>query len=546
MLGRVRASRRSITAAALGVAALLGLSVTPVAASDFPTRDSRYHSYSEMVSDIRAVEAAHPSIVHVFSIGKSYQGRNIWAAKVSDNVGTDESEPEILFDALHHAREHLTVEQALYLLHVLADGYGSDSYVTSLVNTREIWIVFAVNPDGFEYDLTCTGSADPPYCAWRKNRQPNAGTSAIGTDLNRNYDYRWGCCGGSSSSPASILYRGSSAFSAPETRALRDFVLSRVINGVQQIKAHITLHTNGQLVLWPYGHTYTDIPADMTAVDHQVFVALGKGMAARNGYTPEQSSDLYITDGDQIDWMYGRQRIFSFTWELYPLETPTVWGDHYPADEQIAAAVSRNRTALLYLISEGGCPYGIVGLAKFNCGPFFDDMEIRRGWTVNPDATDTASASGRFTWGDPHANFTGKIAVQPETTSSGRYAFVTGLAGGSTPNTNDLDGVSTIRSPWISLPSAPGPLSWRYFWGHGPSDDHDSLAVWVENGTGVRTLAWAVPGTALTNAGSWKSAAVSLSRWAGQKIRIIVQAKDRGADSLVEAGVDDIRVQQPG
>jgi hypothetical protein len=89
MLGRVRASRRSITAAALGVAALLGLSVTPVAASDFPTRDSRYHSYSEMVSDIRAVEAAHPSIVHVFSIGKSYQGRDIWAAKISDNVGTD-------------------------------------------------------------------------------------------------------------------------------------------------------------------------------------------------------------------------------------------------------------------------------------------------------------------------------------------------------------------------------------------------------------------------------------------------------------------------
>lgn len=532
-------------AAALAVAALLAIPVTPAAAADFPPQDSLYHSYTEMVTEIHAVETAHPAIVHVFSMGKSYQGRDIWAAKISDNVAQDEAEPEILIDALHHAREHLTVEQALYLLHVLADGYGTDPYVTSLVNSREIWIVFAVNPDGFEYDLTCTSSAKPPYCAWRKNRQPNAGTSAIGTDLNRNYDYRWACCGGSSGNPASLLYRGAGPFSAPESRVIRDFVQSRVINGVQQIKSHITLHTNGQLILWPYGHTYTDIPADMTAVDHQVFVTLGKGMAARNGYKPEQSSDLYITDGDEIDWMYGRQRIFSFTWELYPTETPTVWGDHYPPDEQIAAAVARNRTALLYLIGEGGCPYGIVGLAKQNCGPFFDDMEIRRGWTVNPNGTDTAPASGRFTWGDPRASFLGPIAVQPEPASSGRYAFVTGLPSGSSANANDLDGISTIRSAPISLPATPGPLSWRYFWGHGPSDDHDSLAVWVENAQGVRTLVWAVPGTPLTNAGSWKSASVSVSQWAGQAIRIVVQAKDRGTDSVVEAGVDDVRVQQP-
>ena len=111
-----------------------------------------------MVADIHAVEAAHPSIVDVFSIGKSYQGRAIWAAKISDNVGTDENEPEVLFDALHHAREHLTVEQALYLLHLLADNYGSDPTITNLVNTREVWIVFMLNPDGAEYDLTCGGS----------------------------------------------------------------------------------------------------------------------------------------------------------------------------------------------------------------------------------------------------------------------------------------------------------------------------------------------------------------------------------------------------
>ena len=99
-------------------------------------------------------EAAKPSIVDVFSIGKSHQGRDIWAAKISDNVEADENEPEVLFDALHHAREHMTVEQALYLLHLLADNYDKDTTITNLVNNREILIVFMLNPDGAEYDLT--------------------------------------------------------------------------------------------------------------------------------------------------------------------------------------------------------------------------------------------------------------------------------------------------------------------------------------------------------------------------------------------------------
>jgi len=165
---------------------------------------------------------------------------------------------------------------------------------------------------------------------------------------------------GSSGDPRSILYRGRKAFSAPETVAFRNFVLSRVVGGIQQIKSHITLHTNGELILWPYGYTKTNIPIDMTAADHAAFVAMGKGMAARNGYTAEQSSDLYITDGDQIDWLYGTQRIFSFTWELYPTETATVWGDHYPADENIAPQTARNRSALLYFLTVGACPHGTI------------------------------------------------------------------------------------------------------------------------------------------------------------------------------------------
>ena len=116
----------------------------------------------------------------------------------------------------------------------------------------------------------------------------------------------------------------------------------------------MTLHTNGELILWPYGYTKTDVPADMTADDHATFVAMGRAMAALNGYTAKQSSDLYVTDGDQIDWMYGRQHIFSFTFELYPTEQVSSHADHEPPDEVIAAQTARNRGALLYLHRHGG------------------------------------------------------------------------------------------------------------------------------------------------------------------------------------------------
>jgi carboxypeptidase T len=547
MIGRLRAPRRLLALTPLAAIAILVLTAMPAAAvvPNFPAKDSLYHNYPEMVTDIKAVAAAHPDIVQVFSIGKSYQGRDIWAAKISDHVATDEAEPEILFDALHHAREHLTVEQALYLLHLLADNYGSDTAITNLVNRREIWIIFAVNPDGFVYDLTCTGSSHPPYCAWRKNRQPNAGTTAIGTDLNRNYGYHWACCGGSSGNPASITYRGNSAFSAPESRVVRDFVLSRVIGGIQQIKAHITFHTNGQLVLWPYGYTKTNIPVDMTSLDHQAFVAMGTGMAHRNGYAAEQSSDLYITDGDQIDWLYGSQRIFSFTWELYPPETSTVWGDHYPADENIAPQTARNRSALLYFLTVGWCPHSVIGRTQQDCGPFFDDMEISRHWSVNPDGTDTAPASSRFTRGDPSPTTWDGLRMQPNGTTSGRYAFVTGLAAGSTLNSNDLDGRTTIRSVPIALPGTPGNLTFRYVFSHGPDTSADSLRAWVEDGTGKRTLVWSTVGSASTVGAAWRTASATLTPWAGKTIRIVISATDGGPDSLVEALVDDVRVERP-
>jgi len=205
---RHRPGPRTTTATTI-LAALLLVMTAPVAtATEFPAGRTGYHSYTEVAAEVAAVAAAHPDIVKRFSIGKSYQGRDIWAVKISDNVNVDESEPEVMFDGTHHSDEHMATEMTLHILHWLVDGYGVDPRITAIVNTREIWIVFVVNPDGAEYDIS-----GGHFHFWRKNRQPTPGTSSIGTDLNRNYSYHWGGGGRTSTNPQAITYRGVAAFS---------------------------------------------------------------------------------------------------------------------------------------------------------------------------------------------------------------------------------------------------------------------------------------------------------------------------------------------
>ncbi|WP_109002885.1 M14 family metallopeptidase [Streptomyces rishiriensis] len=327
---------------------------------DFPSADAKYHNYAEMTAEIDQRIAAYPGIMSKRVIGRSYQGRDIIAVKISDNVGVDEAEPEVLFTHHQHAREHLTVEMALYLIRELGAGYGTDPRVTNMVNGREIWIVPDLNPDGGEYDIA-TGS----YRSWRKNRQPNSGSSYVGTDLNRNWNFKWGCCGGSSGSTSSETYRGASAESAPEVKVVADFVRSRVVGGKQQITAGIDFHTYSELVLWPFGYTYSDTGTGMTADDNAAFKAVGQKMAASNGYTAEQSSDLYITDGSIDDYLWGTQKIFSYTFEMYP--TSGAGGGFYPPDEVIERETSRNRDAVLQLLENADCMYRSIGKQSQYC-----------------------------------------------------------------------------------------------------------------------------------------------------------------------------------
>ncbi|MFB1048186.1 M14 family metallopeptidase [Streptomyces chrestomyceticus] len=327
---------------------------------DFPSGYGKYHNNAEATAEINALVAKYPAILAKRVIGKTYEGRDILALKLSKNVAQDENEPEVLFTAHQHAREHLTVEMALYLLNDYTSKYGSDPRVTKMLDSREIWVVPDVNPDGGAYDIA-TGS----FRSWRKNRQPNSGSSNVGTDLNRNWDFKWGCCGGSSGSTGSETYRGPSAASAPEVKVVTNFVRSRIVGGVQQIKTAIDFHTYSELVLWPYGYTYNDTAPGMTQDDRDAFAAVGKSMAASNGYTPEQSSDLYITDGSIDDWLWGNQKIFGYTFEMYPSSAGA--GGFYPRDSVIARETSRNRDAVLQLLENSDCMYRSIGKEAQYC-----------------------------------------------------------------------------------------------------------------------------------------------------------------------------------
>ena len=547
---------RRVLSGAIGAAALLSLAGTPVLgmrASDFPSGYQGYHTYDEMVADINSVVAAHPKIVARYNLsdfaqpgdtGLSYEGRQIPIVKISDNVGIDQNEPEVLMESLHHAREHLVVEQSLEIIHLLADNYSTSPStdlqrrVSNIVNSEEIWIVPMVNPDGAEYDISGGQFHD-----WRKNRQPIPGSNQVGIDLNRNWGYMWGCCGGSSGSPSSILYRGQYPWQAPEVKAVRDFVLSRRVNGQQQISEAISWHSFNEQVMWPYGYTKTDVPRTMTADDHAAFVALGTGMASRNGYTPQQLSDLYITDGDSSDWLYGDQRIFAFTIEMYPTDGSQV-GGFYPPDSVIQRETTRNDDAVLWFLEHASCPYSVVpSLAVTHCGPLNDDFETARGWTINPNHTDTAT-SGAFERAIPQKTRNAAGVKQTAFAYSGQAELVTGAAAGASASSNDVDGGTTsAQSPAFKL-GAGGSTGWtldfEYTFAHNAkATAADYLRVLV-NGAEV----FRVAGNRQNQNAVWTHATVNLDAFAGQTVKLLVQAADGANDSLVEAAVDDVRVYQ--
>jgi hypothetical protein len=173
---------------------------------------------------------------------------------------------------------------------------------------------------------------------------------------------------------------------------------------------------------------------------------------------------------------------------------------------------------------------------------YFDNFETATGWTTNPNGTDTAT-TGQWVRGNP-ATTTSGVTLQLGTTVSGSNDLVTGAAAGTGAGSFDIDGGTTsIQSPTIALPAgATLTLSFSWYLAHlNNASNADFFRVSVVSGTNV-TQVFNQVGAATNRAGAWATANVNLSGFAGQTIRIRVEAADAATASLVEAGVDDVRI----
>ncbi len=268
-----------------------------------------YYTFSEVETELDSMYLNYPNLItQKTSIGSTEEGNPLWMVKISANPTVDEDEPEVLYTALHHAREPESIMQLLYFMDHILEQYGTDAEITYLLDNRELFFIPVVNPDGYLYNQ----QTDPHGGGyWRKNRRNN-GDGSYGVDLNRNYGYEWGYDNsGSSPDPSSDTYRGPYAFSEPETQAIRDFCESR------HFILALNYHTYSDLLIVPWGYI-----SDFKTPDSLTYDVYGADMTQYNHYTYGTGNQTvgYLVNGDSDDWMYGEQgsknKIFAFTPEV--------------------------------------------------------------------------------------------------------------------------------------------------------------------------------------------------------------------------------------
>ncbi len=233
--------------------------------------------------------------------------RQVYWVKISDNPLINENEPEVLYTALTHSREPVSMQQMLFFMYYLLENYSTDSLIKSLVDNTELYFIPCVNPDGYVYNEVTNPQGGG---MWRKNRRLVA-TNVYGVDLNRNFGYQWGYDNyGSSSIPSSSTYRGPSAFSERETSIIRNFCAEH------EFSISLNFHTNGQYLLHPWGYVSYIYPPD-----YQIMQEWAKLITNENHYRYGNSASLlYLVNGDINDYLYGevneKPQCFGFTPEV--------------------------------------------------------------------------------------------------------------------------------------------------------------------------------------------------------------------------------------
>ncbi|MFM9987408.1 M14 family metallopeptidase, partial [Flavobacterium sp.] len=205
-----------------------------------------YFTWNQMKQILDSMVLLYPNLITVKQplSPLSIEGREIYWVKISDNPNVDEAEPELLYSSLHHAREAASLSQLIFYMWYLLQNYATNPDIKATVDNAELFFVPCVNPDGYVYNQSTNPNGGG---MWRKNRRNNG--SNFGVDLNRNYGNNWGYDNiGSSPTSSSDTYRGTAAFSEPETQAMRNFCNAR------QFVTALNAHTYSNLLIYPWGY----------------------------------------------------------------------------------------------------------------------------------------------------------------------------------------------------------------------------------------------------------------------------------------------------
>ena len=283
-----------------------------------------FYTYNEMLSELDDMHNLYPNLISSRSdirdpdysenphIHETYEGRFLQWVKISDNPNISESEPQILYTALHHAREPASLQQLIYFMWYLLENYDANDSIKQIIDNSELFFIPCVNPDGYIYNETTEPNGGG---MWRKNRR-----DSHGVDNNRNYSFIdengnevWNTSG-TSNNPNNNTYAGDGPFSESENRAVRYFVESN------NFKIALNNHTYGNLLLYPYGYDYNE-PTE----DNDIYEFISEALVNENNYDNIISADLYPAAGDSDDFMYGmlttennqtREKIFAMTPEI--------------------------------------------------------------------------------------------------------------------------------------------------------------------------------------------------------------------------------------
>lgn len=254
-----------------------------------------YYTWQEMQERIDSLVHHYPHLVEKIVLPTTtLEGRPLIVVKISDNPTVDEAEPEAFYTGLHHAREGMSMMNLFFFMQYLVEQYATDARIKDLVDSRELFFLPCVNPDGYRYnEVSQPGGGG----MWRKNRRPNGG-NVYGVDLNRNYNVDWGVTGANistSHSASNDSYVGPSAFSERETQAIRAFSATR------HFKIAIDHHAYGNYYVTPYGR-----PAlhPFTTADQNFYSYASALMSRYNGYfTGDGMATVgYYAVGNSRDW----------------------------------------------------------------------------------------------------------------------------------------------------------------------------------------------------------------------------------------------------